>query len=184
MLRSIILVLGLFVTAATQAAVLVAMDLPELVSQSDLIVVGSATKQSSRYVNKLIVTDVTLAVSSALKGAAKPGEPVVVTHLGGSVGEVGLNVPGAAVFKNGEQVVVFLRRVPSGDWNVTGMSQGIMKITGEEVQPGAVGAELMERDPEGRLRELKKPAAPRALPDLLSEIRALVVSATAPAQTR
>jgi len=148
------------------------MDLPALVEQSDLIVVGSASKQSSRYVNKLIVTDVTLAVSSTLKGSVK--ESVVVTHLGGSVGEVGLNVPGAAAFKLGENVVVFLRRVPSGDWNVTGMSQGIMKISGEEVLPGGVGAELMERDPEGRLRELKKPAAARPLPDLLGEIRRLV----------
>lgn len=171
-LRSIVLLVAVFLTASAQAAVLVAMDLPELVSQSDLIVVGSATKQSSRYVNKLIVTDVTLAVSSTLKGSTK--ESVVVTHLGGSVGEVGLNVPGAAAFKLGENVVVFLRRVPSGDWNVVGMSQGIMKISGEEVLPGGVGAELMERDPEGRLRELKTPAAPRALPDLLGEIRRLV----------
>lgn len=171
-LRSIVLLVAVFLTASAQAAVLVAMDLPELVSQSDLIVVGSATKQSSRYVNKLIVTDVTLAVSSTLKGSAK--DSVVVTHLGGSVGEVGLNVPGAAAFKLGENVVVFLRRVPSGDWNVVGMSQGSMKISGEEVLPGGVGAELMERDPEGRLRELKTPAAPRALPDLLGEIRRLV----------
>jgi hypothetical protein len=170
--RSVVFLVALFLAAPTQAAVLVAMDLPALVEQSDLIVVGSATKQTSRYVNKLIVTDVTLAVSSTLKGSAK--EPVVVTHLGGAVGDIGLNVPGAAVFKLGEQVVVFLRRVPSGDWNVTGMSQGIMKISGEEVLPGGVGAELMERDPEGRLVSLAKPAAARALPDLLGEIRRLV----------
>jgi len=175
MMRSIIFAVGLsLVAASTQAAVLIAMDLPALVEQSDLIVVASAQKQSSRYVNKLIVTDVTLNVSSTLKGSTKPGEPVVVTHLGGAVGDVGLNVPGAASFRIGESAVVFLRRVPSGEWNVTGMSQGIMKITGQEVVPGGSGAELMERDQEGRLVDLKKPAAPRVLPDLLSEIRRLV----------
>lgn len=164
-------------SAPAHAAVLIAMDLAALVEQSDLIVVASAQKQSSRYVNKLIVTDVTLEVSSTLKGTAKPGEPVIVTHLGGAVGDVGLTVPGAASFKPGERAVVFLRRVPSGQWNVTGMSQGIMKITGQEVQPGATGAELMERDQEGRLVELHKPPpAPRALPDLLSEIQRLVRS--------
>lgn len=178
-IRSIILAVTLAVApvamAPTRAAVLIALDLPALVEQSDLIVVASAQKQSSRYVNKLIVTDVTLRVSSTLKGAAKAGEPVVVTHLGGAVGEVGLNVPGAASFKMGESVVVFLRRVPSGEWNVTGMSQGIMKIVGQEVLPGATGAELMERDQEGRLTELPKTkAAPRALPDLLGEIERLV----------
>src|SRR5689334_4623195 len=106
---------------SARAAVLMSLDLPQLVEQSDLVVVGSAQKQSSRYVDKLIVTDVSLAVSMSLKGPAKPGEIVTVTHLGGSVGEVGLQVPGAAAFKLGERVVVFLRRVPSGDLNVTGM---------------------------------------------------------------
>jgi hypothetical protein len=177
-LRTIVVALVLLLTAApSQAAVLIALDLPELVEESDLIVVASATKQSSRYVNKLIVTDVSLAVSATLKGTTKPGEPVVVTHLGGAVGDVGLSVPGAASFKLGEKVVVFLRRVPSGEWNVTGMSQGIMKISGQEVMPSAAGAELMQRDQEGRLVELKKPTAPRPLPDLLSEIERLVKSA-------
>lgn len=160
-------------SAPAQAAVLIALDLPELVEQSDLIVVASAQKHSSRYVNKLIVTDVTLDVSRTLKGTSRPGEPVIVTHLGGAVGDVGLSVPGAAQFKLGERVLVFLRRAPSGDWNVTGMSQGVMKIDGQEVMPGGTGAELMERDQEGRLVELK-PQRPRPLPDLLSEIEQLV----------
>lgn len=160
--------------APAHAAVLIALDLPALVAESDLIVVASAQKQSSRYVDKLIVTDVTLKVSSTLKGTTKPGEPVIVTHLGGAVGDVGLNVPGAASFKLGERAVVFLRRVPSGDWNVTGMSQGIMPITDQQALPGGSGAELMERDQEDRLTDLKKPQAPRALPDLLSEIERLV----------
>jgi hypothetical protein len=168
--------IALVAPAPAHAAVLIALDLPALVEQSDLIVVASAHKQSSRYVSKLIVTDVTLKVSSILKGTTKPGEPVVVTHLGGAVGDVGLNVPGAASFKLGESAVVFLRRVPSGEWNVTGMSQGIMQINDEQVLPGASGAELMERDQEGRLVDLKTPRAPRALPQLLSEIQRLVGS--------
>jgi hypothetical protein len=163
---------------SAHAAVLMSLDLPQLVEQSDLVVVGSAQKQSSRYVDKLIVTDVSLKVVTSLKGSAKAGDVVTVTHLGGSVGEVGLQVPGAAAFKLGESAVVFLRRVPSGDLNVTGMSQGVMPIKGQgaeqQVMPGGSGAELMQRDDDGRLVE--KPVQrqqPRVLTDLVAEIQRL-----------
>jgi hypothetical protein len=164
---------------SASAAVVMAMDLPALVEQSELVVVANATKQSSRYVDKLIVTDVELKVISTLKGSRKPGETVSVTHLGGAVGDIGLNVPGAARFRLGETSVVFLRRAPSGEWNVTGMSQGILPITGQgtdqQVMPGGSGAQLMERDAEGRLVEQQHaPQAPRGLADLLREIERLV----------
>jgi hypothetical protein len=162
-----------------QAAVLMALDLPALVQQSDLVLVGNARKQSSRYVDKLIVTDVTLEVVANLKGALKPGELVTVTHLGGAVGEIGLSVPGAASFKLGESAVVFLRRVPNGDWNVTGMSQGVMPISGkgaeQRVLMGGTDSALMQRNAEGQLVE-KPAAAPRKMSDLLEEIERLVHS--------
>lgn len=183
-LRAASLAIGLCGLAASQvatpdahAAVLMALDLPALVEQSDLVIVANAQKQSSRYVDKLIVTDVTLKVISKLKGATKAGELVTVTHLGGAVGDIGLNVPGAASFKLGESAVVFLRRVPSGEWNVTGMSQGVLPISGQGVEQqvtlGGSDSALMERDGEGRLME-KPAAAPRGLPGLLSEIERLV----------
>jgi hypothetical protein len=168
------------IAPATHAAVVMALDLPALVEQSELVIVAAAQKQSSRYVNKLIVTDVTLQVIDKLKGNTQPGETVVVTHLGGSVGDIGLSVPGAASFKLGQSAVVFLKRARSGsgDWNVTGMSQGVLPITGQgaaqNVMPGGDGAALMARDGEGRLVERHTPAAPRMLTDVVSEIRQLI----------
>lgn len=183
-LRAVSFAIGLCGVAASQiatrpahAAVLMALDLPALVEQSDLVVVANAQKQSSRYVDKLIVTDVTLKVITKLKGVTKPGELVTVTHLGGAVGDIGLTVPGAASFKLGESAVVFLRRVPSGEWNVTGMSQGVLLISGQgaeqRVTPGGSDSALMQRDTEGHLVE-RKAAAPRGLADLLAEIERLV----------
>ena len=185
-LRAASLAIGLCGVAASQvaipdaqAAVMMALDLPALVQQSDLVVVGNAQKQASRYVDKLIVTDVTLKVVANLKGSSKAGELVTVTHLGGSVGEIGLSVPGAASFKLGESAVVFLRKVPSGEWNVTGMSQGVMPISGkgseQRVQMGGTDSALMERNAEGQLVE-KPAAAPRKMSDLLEEIERLVHS--------
>jgi hypothetical protein len=96
------------------------------------------------------------------------------------VGEVGLSVPGAASFKLGESVLVFLRRVPSGEWNVTGMSQGVRPITGQgaqqQVLPGAAGAELMQRNADGQLIEAREPERARNLTDMLGEIERLVHS--------
>jgi hypothetical protein len=163
-----------------QAAVLVALDLPALVEQSDLVVVASAQEQSSRYVDKLIVTDVTLKVISGLKGQVKPGDLVTVTHLGGAVGDIGLRVPGAASFSLGKSALVFLRRVPSGDLNVTGMSQGVMPIfaegTQQRVQTGAAGAALMQRNASGELVETHSGPSSRSLSELLAEIERLVKS--------
>src|ERR1700742_2568523 len=79
-----------------RAATLIALDLPELVRTSDYVVVANALNESSRYSDKLIVTDVELRVITSMKGSAKPGETLVATHLGGAVDRVGLKVPGAA----------------------------------------------------------------------------------------
>lgn len=161
-----------------EAAVLVALDLPALVDQSDIVVVANAQKQASRYVDKLIVTDVTLKVISGLKGATKPGELITVTHLGGAVGDVGLSVPGAASFKLGQSALVFLRRAPSGDLNVTGMSQGVMPIVADgaaqRVQMGSAGAALVQRNASGELVETHSAPSSHNLPDLLAEIERLV----------
>lgn len=139
-----------------RAATLIALELPELVRTSDYVVVANAQNESSRYADKLIVTDVELRVITSMKGSAKPGDTLVATHLGGAVDRIGLRVPGAASFKIGESAIVFLRKAPGGtDLNVTGMSQGVMPVVGNQVQTGAVapGTTLMQKDANGVLVE-------------------------------
>src|SRR5262245_33202470 len=105
---SLLLCLGLGLAVApwqaqpAQATSLIALDLPELVRQSDYVVVASALRESSRYADKLIVTDFELKVITSMKGSAKPGATLIATEMGGAVDRVGLNVPGAAKFSIGK----------------------------------------------------------------------------------
>ena len=179
---SLLLCLGLGLAIApyadsAHAATLIALDLAELVHTSDYVVVANALNESSRYANKLIVTDVELRVITSMKGAAKPGETLVATHLGGAVDRIGLTVPGAASFKLGQSAIVFLRKAPGGaDLNVTGMCQGVMPIVGKEVQTGGVepGTTLMQRDANGALVEAPAKAVQRqSLSDVIAQIEQL-----------
>lgn len=163
-----------------RAAVLIALDLAQLVDQSDFIVVAQPETQSSRFANGLIVTDVTLRVSRVMKGATTAGAALIVTNLGGSVGQLALAVPGAARFTPNQNAIVFLHRAAGRpELQVTGMSQGVMPITGEgpaaRVTPPAGDAALMQRDDLGALRDLVAPAQQsRTMNDVLSEIEKLI----------
>lgn len=173
------LALGVPLVAASTAAAstLIAMDLASLVEQSDYVLIGQAQSQQSRYADKAIVTDVTLKVISSLKGSAKPGDKLVVTSLGGSIGDVGLRVNGAASFKLGQSALVFLRRAGK-ELSVTGMSQGVMAISGnagsEQVETTAAGATLMQRNADGQLVATEPANQRRSLAALLAEIDGLV----------
>jgi hypothetical protein len=160
------------------AGTLIALQLSDLVAQSDLIVVARAESESSRYQQGLIVSDVSLHVITSLKGASKPGSDLVVTHLGGSVGQVGLQVPGAAHFDLGVNVLVFLRRSAQGDLNVTGMSQGVLPIDSSgptaQVTMGSGDAALMQRDDNGAFRPAPKQVTQRPLDSVMSEIQQLL----------
>ena len=175
-----LLPLPLALSSSARAAVLMALDLRQLVEQSDYVVVAKAVDESSRYENTLIVTDVTLEIVTSLKGPARPGSSLTATHLGGAVGEIGLHVPGAASFTLGESAVVFLRHAKRGAaLNVTGMSQGVMPVLGTgsdaTVESAGSGATLMQRDATGAMVEMPtQPARKRVLSDLLAEIDQLV----------
>jgi len=164
-----------------RAAVLVALTLSDLVSQSDHVVVAHPETQSSRYADGLIVTDVTLRVISTLKGPTPIGATLIATHLGGSVNQIGLRVPGAASFAPGRSAIVFLRRAQASDeLNVTGMSQGVMPIFGEtgqaQVQTGGDHATLMQRDANGAYVPASGAASRQALSAVVAEIERLVAA--------
>lgn len=175
--------IAVFVTWTTHradAATLLALDLPALVHKSDYIVVANAEAESSRYrtQDRLIVTDVRLRVIDSLKGAARAGEALVVTHLGGTVDRVGLSVPGEASFPAGRSAIVFLRRIDSGVLQVVGMSQGVLPIdgTGNAARvSSATSASLVQRGADGALHDAAD-AVPSAtsLREVLARIAKLV----------
>jgi hypothetical protein len=111
----------------------VAADLTTLSQGADAIVRATVKESHARKTQDgmRIITDTTLTVSESLKGDAKT--EVIVMQPGGVVGEIGQRVEGAATFKPGEEVVLFLEK--KGDrFSVLGMSQG--KFTLEKAQDG------------------------------------------------
>jgi hypothetical protein len=182
---AVLVALSILVGSAprARAAVIMALDLPTLIQQSDHVVLVRAETSSARYDEGLIVTDVSLRVISALKGPAQPGATLIATHLGGSVGQLALSVPGAARFVIGQSAIVFLRRAAgSGELNVVGMSQGVMPLDGSGsaarvTVSGGGGATLMQRDAKGAIVEAPS-AGPQqqTLAKLLADIQRLVAA--------
>ncbi len=138
---------GLLVVAASlpaRATVVEPMGVETLSDRADLVVQGTALSSESSFVRGQIQTVTRVRVHCALKGQA-PGV-VEVRTPGGRVGDLGQMVAGAPQFAPGEEVVVFLRRLPGADarFRVEGMSQG--KFT---VVTVADGRRLVTRRDEG-----------------------------------
>jgi hypothetical protein len=165
------------------AATLLAADLAQLVRMSDYVVLAKAESRVSRKQESsgLIVTDVKLRVQIPLKGSTKAGETLTATLLGGSIGAIGLHVPGEAHIPEDRGAIVFLRRASNGELNVSGMGQGVMSITGQGdaamVMPAAPDAALVQPDATGKLEAAPQAVpAPQPLATLLQRIRELAAA--------
>lgn len=173
--------LALLIAAAPAAAsVTVALDLDELVSHSEQVVLATVTGQRvHRDTQRRIVTDVTLRIDDSMKGGHGRGEDIVVRRLGGAIGELGMRVEGEPIFTDGERSVVFAERLGQ-HLRPTGMSQGVLRVRLDEggrelVHPAVRGLELVQRTPAGAM--IPAPAyliAARPLNDVMDEIRQAV----------
>lgn len=165
------------------ATVMLEASVEELTRESDAVVRGKVAAAEGRRSadGQRIFTRVTVEVAEAWKGA--PGRTVVIQVPGGVDGEIGQIVHGAPTFAPGEEVVVFLRRLPgrpagaTPTFQVAGLAQGKLRIDRDAVRgPVAV--------PDLRGLELKKrpdaPAAPvpAPVPVPVAELRARVEAAT------
>lgn len=155
------LISGLVASPAA-ATSLQALSLGELVENAQQIIVGEVLTSQSHYDERgQIVTDHEVRVIDVWSG--QPLSSVLVRSLGGSVGEVGMRVPGSASLRTGERYLLFLRSIsPNRPMRCVGMSQGAMPVQGSaqsaQVLPGGAGAHLVQRNPQGQLI-----AAPSAL---------------------
>ena len=93
-LSAALLGVGALVTAPVRASMVLALSLDALTRKADVIVVAVPRERQSRmdYASKLIVTDYSLDVQTALKGEVKSGAAVIATVLGGRLD--GLALPG------------------------------------------------------------------------------------------
>ena len=124
----------------------VALSVGDMVSQADVIAIGRALETRSMWVDRSLVTLVTVAVSESLKGA--PGETLTVVVPGGIDANrkipISMTYPGAPRLTPGEDVFLFLNADSEvgGGYNVTGYSQGKFSIVeGDDGEP-MVGRDL------------------------------------------
>lgn len=95
--------------------------------------------------SKRLYTYIEMQVDEVLKGGVK-GPTLIVRELGGEKDGVGMQVPGTAQFKRGEDVVVFANDHPDKDgaYDLRGMMMGKYNVTkNEEGQEILTGAGLM-----------------------------------------
>lgn len=106
------------------AAVSGPADVASLTRASDAVVHARVVRQSSAYGvgGGQIFTTVVLRTIETWKGAIEPQLSVLVP--GGSVGELSQTVQGAALFRDGEEVVVFLKARARGVYAVEKLALG------------------------------------------------------------
>ena len=157
-----LLLLWLLPAAPSLAAVALQQSVESLARDSDAVVRGSVQRRAAGWRGGRIFTEVEVRVSEVWRGRA-PAR-VTVTVPGGEVGPIGQLVAGAPSFRDGEEVVLFLKRGPAGAWGVTGLGLGKFSLAGRTARPDAGGMDVVpsplapgERPPEPMpVAELKR----------------------------
>lgn len=116
-------------TRAARASILVALDLPELVRQSQHIAVVEVTSVQSAWDERheRIFSTIELKVVESWKAGAPvsgmASDRLTIVQPGGTVGDINMKVTGLGSFAQGERTLVFLRG-PANRAQVVGMTQG------------------------------------------------------------
>lgn len=120
---------ALFTAGTADATVYVAADLAELVTHAQSIVHGRVVAAEARWVagRRAVETIVTVAVDEHLKG--RFGETVSVRVPGGQMGPYRTVMVGAPVFREGEEVVLFLAARGPTIPHLVFLGQGVFRVT-------------------------------------------------------
>lgn len=104
----------------------------QMTDQSELVVQGQVTRSWSDWdsEHKYIWTHYEIAVVGTHKGRA--AARVVVSEPGGVVGDKAMAIAGVVGYAPGEQIAVFLQRMPNGYLRTTGWGQGKYTVDGAE----------------------------------------------------
>jgi hypothetical protein len=136
-----------------------ALSFEELTDHSQFIVAGEVTRSWTAWdaEHKFIWTHHELKVLSSQKGAASA--TAVVSEPGGVVGDRGMAIAGSVAYHEGDQVVVFLERMPNGYLRTTGWGQGkftLDKAGMLHADSGTRGSEIVhiERGPAAQTTSL------------------------------
>ena len=146
----------LFLGSAAEATQVLHQTPQQLGLQSELVVRGRVIAVESYWNtdHSKIFTRTRVAVDESYKGGAPA--TVDVVQLGGVVDGMRVTVHGATMWRQDEEVVLFLEAYQPGNYHVTGFSQGKFEIerdpnTGAPFvrRPEIDGLELMTTGPGG-----------------------------------
>ena len=133
---------------ATDTTLALALSIGDMTDQADVIAIGNCIETRSMWVDRSLVTLVTVAVGESLKGV--PGDTLTVVVPGGVDANrkipVAMTYPGAPRLTPGENVFLFLNTDSEvgGGYNITGFAQGKFSIVeGNDGQP-AVARDLTQ----------------------------------------
>jgi hypothetical protein len=172
------LLLPLVVAASTfvgaphaRASLVRAMDLAELTTTAEQIVVADIAKVESHWDNnhRTIFSTIEIRVQESWKGTPPADGKIVLRQPGGSVGEIEMTVVGMPTFSAGERVLLFLDRAA-----VVGMGQGKRRLRWDEAgkrwlaSPGDASS-AVRIDERGQIH-----AAPASPAETLDALRAKV----------
>jgi hypothetical protein len=122
------------------------LSFEELVAKAHTIVQGSVvsalTYRSAD--GKLILTNYTISVEESLKGAS--GRTVILTTIGGRIGNTVLHVSGMPVLQPGEKAVLFLEQAGAYT-TVVGLNQGKFTVSNGEISNSVTGLSFPDGGP-------------------------------------
>jgi hypothetical protein len=168
MLRSVFAA-ALAVAVATPAAATTARlaTHDELVADSALVVLGTATSVESFWREGRIFTRYRVSVEQVILGDGRPGDELDVLTLGGVVGGIGQHVEGAARLSPGKRQVLYLAR-DGGALRPVAMWQGVFTV----LDDGSVNPRVERGQVNVNIQGPRAVALPLDLDDLRREVDA------------
>lgn len=116
-------------TGVSSSVSLIRMGVPELARGSDLIVAGTVRSQVSRPTATGVLTESVLEIRETFKGT--PAGLVTVTTRGGRLANVIETASDEATLVQGDAVIAFIVRLPSGGYQILGGFQGRYRVVGD-----------------------------------------------------
>jgi hypothetical protein len=151
-----------FLPAPSPATTLLKLSIEKMSVEADAVITGEVTGVQSAWRSDQTTIDTTTTVKVAECIAGPCTDEMKLMHRGGTVGDNALYIPGMPQFKQGQNVLLFLRKDPEGRqgvWAVFGMCQGMFVIE-KDAKDGKLyaqqqgGAALAEPDKSGTIKTL------------------------------
>lgn len=136
-MRRFLTAAALVFTAAVTPAMVVPLQLSDIIAQADLIVRGQVVGLESSWTRdgSTLLTDVTLQVLDVLVSASEVQEEVTFRVEGGKIGDQEVRTSVDPVFENGDEGIFFLQfDADEQRPTLVGRSQGYLPIEGDTVK--------------------------------------------------